>query len=255
MTRSPDPAWDDAHGEPFHADDARIRAGLMTLRDDVDRVPLPDPAFIRSRYAERTRRRALGWVVAAAAVIIAAAGIAFSQLGNPWAADSPELLPGETATSTPSLGTTIPPCNAVVGEVNTDVAGITAEQAATARQLMDLALACDQDALVGRAVTDETTLSFGDPQPEEVFVIPPTDDDRYRVLTRLLTVSPELDPELGIVRWPAEPESDADWQALVAAGILSRSDMELIQDSPEGYLGWRLGISPDGTWSFFVGGD
>lgn len=263
-------------------DDERIRAAMTTLRDDVDRVVLSDPAEIRSRYAPRTRRRTLGWLLAAAAAIIAAAGIAFSQLGNPWAAETPELVPGGTTTtatdspteatteptqgpstepaqeptdSAPEPGATIPPCDAVVGEVNTDVAGITAEQVATAEQLMELALACDQDALVDRVIADETNLSFGNPQPQDVFVIPPDDDDRYGLLTRLLTVPPQLDAESGIVQWPTTPQSDADWQALVDAGILSQSDMELIRDNPDGYLGWRLGIAADGTWYYFVGGD
>lgn len=261
-------------------DDERVRSALLSLRTDVLAAQLPEPAVIRNRYASRSRRRRIAWSMAAAVAAVAAAGIAFAQLGNPWASD--QLSPGENGPSItepvpeadsgaagsptgdatdeptggqPSTGATVPPCNAVVGEVNTDIDGITAEQVATAERLMALALACDRGALANLATADETTLSFGAVVPEDVFVIPPNDDDRYGLLTRLLMVPPQLDPDSDIVRWPVEPETDADWQALVDAGILSQDDMELIREDPSGYVGYRVGIAADGTWNYFVGGD
>lgn len=82
------------------ADDDLLRSALTSLRDDVDARPLPEPAFVRARAGNRSRRKALvlGAGVAAAAVAIAAVG--FGALGRDDAMNRP--LPGGSVSVSPS---------------------------------------------------------------------------------------------------------------------------------------------------------
>ncbi|MGH8911264.1 MAG: hypothetical protein ACRDVD_02035, partial [Acidimicrobiia bacterium] len=62
-------------------------------------------------------------------------------------------------------------------------------------------------------------------------------------------------PETGTWAWPAahvDASNEASWAELEA--ILGDETIELLRQS-DGYLGYRLGITADGTWQFAVGGD
>jgi hypothetical protein len=164
--------------------------------------------------------------------------------------------PPATSTDSPTAGgETVEPCGALTGTV--DTAGVPDATAATAERLMAAALACDGAELVRMATADQTELSFGIITPEEAFAIPAAseEENRYRLLSTLLTFAPRVDDEFGFHRWPAEPETDADWQALVDAGVISASVRDTMREFGEGYIGYRVVIAADGRWTAFLSGD
>ena len=78
-----------------------------------------------------------------------------------------------------------------------------------------------------------------------------------RALATILTL-PYTRNEAGSYAWPTaydESPAEADWQAIVDAGLYSPEDVELMQTTGTGYLGYRTAITPDGDWQFFVAGD
>jgi hypothetical protein len=78
-----------------------------------------------------------------------------------------------------------------------------------------------------------------------------------RALATILTL-PFTRNESGSYAWPTaydESPSDADWQALVDAGLYSAETVEQMKTQGTGYLGYRTAITPDGDWQFFVAGD
>jgi len=82
-------------------------------------------------------------------------------------------------------------------------------------------------------------------------------DEPMRILATILTL-PYTRNETGSYAWPTayqESPSDADWQALVDAGISTQEQVDLMQSQQTGYLGYRTAITPDGDWQFFVAGD
>lgn len=287
MTRTTDQDWNDDHAADWTPDDDElIRSALLTLRDDVATAPMPEPAFVRARYGAPPRRnRTLAWVAAVAAAAVAVAAIAFSQLGRPEAApvvpaqtdtntsapttqgtqepteqptqeptDAPSTEPSDAPSDPPSEGA-IEPCGALPGTLN--IEGVTEDAAATAMQLHDAALACDRTTLINLAQANRTELSFGGISAEDAFAIPARDEaeNRYRLLSALLTLPPQVDAEFGFHRWPAEPRSDADWQALIDAGIITAQDRDQMEQGGNGYIGYRVVIDPSGAWTAFIAGD
>ena len=76
-------------------------------------------------------------------------------------------------------------------------------------------------------------------------------------LATVLTL-PSTRNESGSYAWPSaydESPSDADWQAIVDAGLYTQEQVEQMQAGGTGYLGYRTAITPDGDWQFFVAGD
>ncbi|WP_281965998.1 hypothetical protein [Serinicoccus marinus] len=100
-----------------------------------------------------------------------------------------------------------------------------------AQALLDAAVACDRDVLVQAATADETMLSFGLATPQEVFVLPePGGWSRYALLVQTLTARAPVVQEGGGGTW-------YEWY---------------LTDEP---TGWRVGISTDGSWDWFLAGD
>ncbi|MCW2972906.1 MAG: hypothetical protein JWN72_1179 [Thermoleophilia bacterium] len=57
--------------------------------------------------------------------------------------------------------------------------------------------------------------------------------------------------------WPAVHagrRTDADWQELVESGAYTEQEVAAFR-TDDLYFGYRVGILPDGTWSYFVAGD
>ena len=82
-------------------------------------------------------------------------------------------------------------------------------------------------------------------------------DEPMRVLVAILSL-PYTRNETGSYAWPtaySESPSEADWQALVDAGISTQEQVELMKEQGTGYIGYRTAITPDGDWQFFVAGD
>src|SRR5690606_37592256 len=196
------------------ADDDLVRSALLSLREDVDTVPLADPSFIRARHGQaRPRSRTLAWAAGAAAAAVVVAAVAFSQLGRPEAGPvtpatstavvsppptgaTPEPTGEATQEATdPAPGSTVEPCGAVVGTVNQE--GVSAAAGAKARTLMDAALECDSATLIALATDDQTELSFGVVSPEEAFDVANQrpEENRYALLSTLLTLRPQSDTQ------------------------------------------------------------
>lgn len=58
--------------------------------------------------------------------------------------------------------------------------------------------------------------------------------------------------------WPsafADDATDADWDAVVDAGLVTAAEAQRMREEFGGYLGHRVGITSDGEWVFFVAGD
>jgi len=77
-----------------------------------------------------------------------------------------------------------------------------------------------------------------------------------RALATILTL-PFTRNESGSYAWPTayqEAPADADWQALVDAGLFTQETIDQMR-ADGSYLGYRTAITADGDWQFFVAGD
>jgi hypothetical protein len=131
------------------------------------------------------------------------------------------------------------------------------------QRVFDAAIACDYDTLEQIALEkgEGFTFSYGGgtsaaeywreaeasgPEPKPM-----------RTLATILTL-PFTRNEAGSYAWPTaynESPTEADWQALVDAGLYSAETVEQMKTQGTGYLGYRTAITPDGDWQFFVAGD
>jgi hypothetical protein len=83
------------------------------------------------------------------------------------------------------------------------------------------------------------------------------DPKPMRALATILTL-PYTRNESGSYAWPTaydESPTDADWQAIVDAGLYTQERIEQMKAGGTGYLGYRTAITVDGDWQFFVAGD
>ena len=82
-------------------------------------------------------------------------------------------------------------------------------------------------------------------------------EEPMRALVTILSL-PYTRNETGSYAWPTaydESPSEADWQALVDAGLHTQEEVDLMKEQGTGYLGYRTAITADGDWQFFVAGD
>jgi hypothetical protein len=82
-------------------------------------------------------------------------------------------------------------------------------------------------------------------------------EEPMRVLVAILAL-PYTRNESGSYAWPTayrESPNEADWQALVDAGVSTQEQVDLMKEQGTGYLGYRTAITADGDWQFFVAGD
>lgn len=59
----------------------------------------------------------------------------------------------------------------------------------------------------------------------------------------------------GVFVWPSVYDRTADEITQYEATLLKKIPPDGAAVGPEGYLGWRAGILPDGSWIYFVSGD
>ena len=133
----------------------------------------------------------------------------------------------------------------------------------TAEFLVDAAVRCDEQLLATAATESGTKLTFGDADPTTFFGLPETEHDLYATIVTLLTELPpaaqaHTDPVAHV--WPrvateAFADDDAAWQEVVDAGLLEAGRADRMRQAGSGYLGWRIGITADGDWTFLVAGD
>lgn len=181
--------------------------------------------------------------------------------GDATAADpaATEPTPSETASPEPTAGGD---CSAA-GMAGGEVGQVPDDARATAEFLLDAALRCDEQLLATAASESNTTLSFGDVDPDEFFGLP-DEDDEYAIIVTLLTELPHAaeadDNQPGIFVWPRVAtgdwaDADEAWQEVVDAGLLTPQQADEMRAAGSGYLGWRIGIRGDGNWMYFVAGD
>jgi hypothetical protein len=129
----------------------------------------------------------------------------------------------------------------------------------TQKALFEAAEAHDY-ARLGQLVSSELTYTFGAPDPGGPIAywrrLERTTDERpLETLAALLTMPYAYSRDL--YYWPAA-------HGVSSPGELSQDELEQLEPlgpleelfvPGTGYVGWRVGIRPDGTWSFFVAGD
>lgn len=125
----------------------------------------------------------------------------------------------------------------------------------TAEALFHASMACDEETLIFLADTDTTMLSFGGGSAQELLSLPDV-ENRYLAIAALLTRTTPVQNDDTTWVWPAAfgaGATDADWQELADSGLYTGEQVDDMRT--QGYYGWRIGIAPDGTWSFFIAGD
>lgn len=140
-----------------------------------------------------------------------------------------------------------------------------AEQAAlpdpvadTRRAIHTAASACDYEALARMVERDGTVVSVGNHEVDPIrhwVAEARLGDDPLSQVAGILTTTPATDPETGAWGWPGvavDPAMEVSWSEL--APLLGA---DAVQDMREAgsYLGRRVGITPDGRWSFATAGD
>ncbi|MFD7308270.1 hypothetical protein [Promicromonospora sp. NPDC059942] len=155
-------------------------------------------------------------------------------------------------------------CSADGLDLSFDPANLLAEGAgAKAAAIVDAALACDDNELIGLANQDGTELMFGNETAEQTFALPDTDSRRYETLVRLLTgtmgVTSGQSGGVPTVVWPQvateEFRDSADaWQEVVDAGVLTQEQADA-QQADGTYTGMVIGIGEDGTWRYYSATD
>jgi hypothetical protein len=139
------------------------------------------------------------------------------------------------------------------------------EAVADVRQrVFDAAVACDYETLEQIALEqgEGFTFSYGAGADDSAAAYwreleESGTEEPMKVLATILTL-PHSRNEAGSYAWPSaysESPSDADWQALVDAGVYPQDLIDQMRDANVGYLGYRTAITPDGDWQFFVAGD
>jgi hypothetical protein len=127
--------------------------------------------------------------------------------------------------------------------------------------IAEAAVACDYEALETLAIRDgEFVQSFSDdeaPDPGQAarawWETEEAGDPILATLVRLLELPHATRGEDYV--WPsafAEEPTEADWRALEA--MYTGEEIQSFRGFG-GYVGLRIGISPDGEWQYFVAGD
>ena len=132
------------------------------------------------------------------------------------------------------------------------------------KRIFDAAIACDYDTLEQIALEkgEGFTFSYGSGTDASEYwrdleESSSQEPKPMRTLATILTM-PYTRNESGSYAWPTaydESPTEADWQALVDAGLYDAAKIEQMKTQGTGYLGYRTAITPDGDWQFFVAGD
>jgi len=137
---------------------------------------------------------------------------------------------------------------------------IPAEVAEVRQRIFDAAVACDYDALEQIALEKGEGFTFsyggGDSAAAHWRELEESGaEEPMRQLATILTF-PFTRNESGSYAWPTaydESPADADWQALVDAGLYTQEQIDQMKTAGS-YLGYRTAITADGDWQFFVAG-
>lgn len=139
---------------------------------------------------------------------------------------------------------------------------LPAEVAGVRQRIFEAAVACDYETLEQVALEQGEGFTFsyggGDSAAAHWRELEESGaEEPMRVLATILTF-PYTRNESGSYAWPTaydESPSEADWQALVDAGLYTQEQIDQMKAGGTGYLGYRTAITADGDWQFFVAGD
>ena len=204
-------------------------------------------------------------ITALALQLSACGGDAGAPAGNLTTTASADIGTTTTAKAT-STSAEVGACSAVGLAIGGDElqGDLPALVAAMRADLLAASAACDFARLGAMAEANGTSYTFGGDTDPGVFWrdLEANGETPLAAMVRLLNLEPALfDVGEGIVFyvWPAvyalSDWADAtDVQRRELAGIFG-ADQLAGWDSFGGYVGYRVGITTDGRWSFFVAGD
>ena len=134
--------------------------------------------------------------------------------------------------------------------------GLPAEVEAKRAAILAAAETGDPDAVAALA-SDSFSYTFGGPVqggPAEYWrQLEANGEQPLEALAALLQLPYTL--SRGIYYWPFAYDKTEDELTEYEAELLKRMPPGSATIGPDGYLGWRAGIQPDGEWIFFVAGD
>jgi len=128
-------------------------------------------------------------------------------------------------------------------------------------QLYQAALECDFDALgdIARANAGSFSFTFGAEKDAAAYW--KSNDEQSHILDSLARVltTPLVEKREGdlVYAWPSaysDKPTDKEWKELVASGAYTQQQVDGFRKDSV-YYGYRVGIKPDGSWSYFVAGD
>ena len=200
-------------------------------------------------------------VLASAALVLALAGCGSEEASE--TTPPPPVTVTETVTDTTTVTVAEPPpfkC-AYIGP-DLPEQDLPAAVAEVRKRVFDAATDCDYETLEQIALErgEGFTFSYGGGtsaadhwrELEESGA-----EEPMRILATILTL-PYSRNESGSYAWPTayqESPTEADWQALVDAGLYTQEQVDSMQAGGSGYIGYRTAITADGDWQFFVAGD
>ena len=202
-------------------------------------------------------------VLAFAALALALTGCGSNDTDE--AAGQPPVTVTETTTVTETAPAETEPevrCSTAGLRLTLPEQDLPPEVADVRERVFGAAVACDYDTLEQVALEqgEGFTFSYGtetDASGHWRMLEESGTEDPMRILATILTL-PYTRNETGSYAWPTayqESPTEADWQALVDAGISTQEQVDLMQEQATGYLGYRTAITADGDWQFFVAGD
>lgn len=159
-----------------------------------------------------------------------------------------------TASPTPTPTRTAAPACAASKVAPANTAGMSAPAATKAKKVSTAARACDAKTLITLARADATGLA-GDQPAASVFTSKA--GPSYVALAILLSMPPTeafdgtIQPKVFSEQFA---QSDAEWDKVISAGLLTRAQATKMRQDDGGYTGYRVGIAEDGTWTYFTTG-
>jgi hypothetical protein len=200
-------------------------------------------------------------VVVATAVVAAVVGCG-SDSGREAAAPQPDTV---TVTVTqPAENETEPTvrCSTAGLRLTLPEQDLPPAVADVRQRIFDAAIACDYETLERIALERGEGFTFsyggGDSAAEHWRQLEESGtEEPMRILAAILAM-PYTHNEAGAYAWPTayqESPSQADWHALVEAGLYTQKQVDSMKGGGTGYLGYRTAITAAGDWQFYVAGD
>lgn len=143
-----------------------------------------------------------------------------------------------------------------VTETVAEPVGLPPEVAEMHAALLEAAESGDYEALRPLIPEDGFSYTFGEPPPGGPIeywqqVEADSGESPIEILARILRLPYTL--SAGRYVWPFAYDKQEDELTDYERELLG--DLAFYTGAGSGYLGWRAGIEPDGTWRFFIAGD